>query len=51
MTTTYVITFPTTMVTNILQAALAIIGTNYIIERQHGWSLFVNQIDQFQLTI
>ena len=45
ITTTYVITFPTTMVTNILQAGVAIIGINYIIERQHGLSLFVNQID------
>lgn len=43
--TYYSISFATAMPTNILEGAVGVIGTSFVIERQHGWSLFVSQVN------
>jgi hypothetical protein len=33
------------MPTNTLQVGLGIIGTTFIVEREHGWSLYISQVN------
>ena len=47
----YVITFPTAMGTDILEAAVSIVGTSYIIEVPSGFVLYVNQYNSTQMTV
>jgi len=39
------------MSASVVQGAVGIIGTTYIIERQHGWSIIINSINNLAMTV
>jgi hypothetical protein len=39
------------MPTNTLQVGLGIIGTTFIVEREHGWSLYISQVNSEQRSV
>lgn len=47
----FTITLPSAMSTDILEGGVGIAGTNFIIEHQQGFVLYVNQLNSTQLTV
>lgn len=47
----YSISYGSAMSTSLVEGAVGLIGTNYIIERQHGWSMAINQVNSTGMTV
>ncbi len=47
----FTISYPTAMTTPILQGAVGIVGMEYIIERKHGFTLFIVQVNQTSMDL
>lgn len=47
----FTISYPISMSTPILEGAVGIIGMSYIIERKHGFTLFVVQVNQTSMDV
>jgi hypothetical protein len=47
----YSITFPLVMSTDIVQGGVGVVGINGIIERQQGWTLFVDQVNSTSMSV
>lgn len=47
----YTISYPTSMSTPILEGAVGIVGLEYIIERKHGFTIFIVQVNQASMDL
>lgn len=47
----YQVTFPTIMITDVLQAGLGVIGSTWTIEQQQGWDLTIISVNSSEMTI
>lgn len=47
----YTINYPTSMSTTVLEGAVGIVGLEYIIERKHGFTIFIVQINQASMDL
>ncbi len=47
----FTITFPIVMSTDVLQGGVGVVGLNAIIERQQGWTLYVDQVNSTTMSV